>query len=119
MHDIIDERLRQENKEGWTPEHDDGHTDGSLAMAAALYATPVQLYEFGLSEFDVPQFTDPWPWKDMLHGQTFGNAWDNREKFDLRRSLVVAGALIAAEIERLDRATEKEAKELANGQNDT
>ena len=37
---IVDERARQIAKEGWTPEHDDEHVDGELALVGALYATP-------------------------------------------------------------------------------
>jgi hypothetical protein len=35
---IEKERLRQQKVEGWTPEHDALHTDGSLARVAACYA---------------------------------------------------------------------------------
>ena len=41
---IAKERMRQISDEGWTPEHDDEHDDGSLALVAALYATPIKLY---------------------------------------------------------------------------
>ena len=33
--DVVGERTRQILDEGWTPEHDDAHTDGQLAQAAA------------------------------------------------------------------------------------
>ncbi|PZQ21140.1 MAG: hypothetical protein DI569_12810, partial [Sphingopyxis macrogoltabida] len=36
--DIAAERRRQVEAEGWTPDHDDEHGDGSLAAAAATYA---------------------------------------------------------------------------------
>ncbi|MEG2267851.1 MAG: DUF550 domain-containing protein, partial [Acinetobacter sp.] len=35
--DIIAERQRQISEEGWTPEHDDEHDKGELAMAAVCY----------------------------------------------------------------------------------
>lgn len=35
MLDVVSERRRQIYEEGWSPEHDDEHTDGSLADAAA------------------------------------------------------------------------------------
>ncbi len=41
---ITAERKRQIEKEGWTPEHDAEHTDGSLALAAVCYAAPEQIY---------------------------------------------------------------------------
>jgi len=36
--DVIAERARQQSQEGWSPEHDDEHTRGELAVAAASYA---------------------------------------------------------------------------------
>lgn len=77
--DVIAERRRQINAEGWTPEHDDQHVDGQMAKAAGFYAAPRH-----------PAF---WPW-----------AWSWFKPTTRRRDLVKAGALILAEIERLDRA---------------
>ncbi len=37
---IAQERQRQVSEEGWTAEHDDGHTDQELARAASCYANP-------------------------------------------------------------------------------
>lgn len=95
--DVIAERQRQIAKEGWTPEHDDEHSDGELALVAALYAAPVQLYDKFEYDNGGMTFSDPWP-------ETWDDGWDRREDFDSRRKLVIAGALIIAEIERLDRA---------------
>lgn len=94
---VAAERKRQIEQEGWTAEHDDQHTDETLALVAALYATPVPLYSQEIGEGHI-LFDDPWPteWDD---------AWDKRDKFDRRRRLVIAGALICAEIDRLDRET--------------
>lgn len=36
---IAEERVRQIEQEGWTPEHDDEHADGELAIAAGVVAT--------------------------------------------------------------------------------
>lgn len=79
LSDISAERWRQINEEGWSPEHDDDHDKGELANAAACYAIGDPM---GL-----------WPWE--LSWFKLG---------DRRRNLVKAGALIIAEIERLDRA---------------
>ena len=38
LDDIAAERERQISAEGWTPEHDDEHGNGELAMAASAYA---------------------------------------------------------------------------------
>lgn len=96
---IAAERRRQIEVEGWTPEHDDEHDGGELALAAACYAVAgtdaevvISKGQFGTSSFEQ---WDAWPW---------GGAFDNREEHDKLRRLVIAGALIAAEIDRLRRA---------------
>jgi hypothetical protein len=106
---IAAERQRQINKEGWTPEHDDQHDSGELAMAAVCYAAPKQVrmkaevpVNCGCREAMCPHsnmsktaWLDPWPWD---------SEWDKRKKHDRIRQLEIAGALIAAEIDRLERA---------------
>lgn len=86
--DVLTERRRQIEAEGWSPEHDDEHANGGLALAAACYA----LSSAGIKGDDPAQLRF-WPW---------GNDWWRPS--DRRRDLVKAGALILAEIERLDRA---------------
>lgn len=82
MRDVYEERRRQVTVEGWTPEHDDDHVDGSMALAAALYAIA-----------DEGEPCPPiWPWESLW--------WKPRDK---RRNLVRAAALLVAEIERIDR----------------
>ena len=85
------ERLRQIEEEGWTAEHDDAHINGELVFAAAHYALP-EGYE---NEYAVPNL---WPWIDE------DDAWDKKPKHERIRQLVIAGAFIAAEIDRLQRA---------------
>lgn len=81
--DIAAERKRQIEAEGWTAAHDDNHRDGALAEAAACYIIGSQ-YNLRPGR---------WPWhKDWWKPTT------------RRRDLIKAGALIVAEIERLDRA---------------
>lgn len=122
---IAHERERQINQEGWTPEHDDEHDDGDLAMAAVCYAAIVPVFRF--EDCRPPgnlHFVDPWPWDET---------WDKRRRIDNYgadndgalipigqytaeeriRNLVKAGALIAAEIDRLLRAQVAEAAEKA------
>lgn len=84
---VIAERERQITIEGWTPEHDDTHCDGEMAIAAAVYA----LMESGLNDdqFDFEELADLWPW-DYCWLKT-GDPIRNLEK---------AGALILAELER-------------------
>jgi hypothetical protein len=106
---IAAERRRQIEQEGWTPEHDDEHTAGEMAAAAALYAAPkddLWRVEF-CDSCHAPHVTDPWPWWDNNYsgrGPRLLRAWDKRGQHSRLRRLVIAGALIAAEIERLQRA---------------
>jgi hypothetical protein len=86
---IVSERIRQKQVEGWTPEHDARHDQGELAIAAACYALN-----------KMPAFRDPWQAK-MLEWWPWHPDWDKRNKHDRERSLEIAGALIAAELDRL------------------
>ena len=83
--DVLAERRRQIEVEGWTPDLDDEYYRMELAAAASCYASP--RYYMG------SQTPTNWPWKA---------AWWKPTSH--RRDLVKAGALILAEIERLDRA---------------
>lgn len=85
--DVISERKRQMEKESWSPEHDDGHKDGEIASAAAAYARV-----YGGGGLAMASAVALWPW-DMK--------WFKPKS--QRENLVRAGALILAEIERLDR----------------
>lgn len=91
-YDVLAERQRQIDSEGWSAEHDDDHTGQELAEAARHYAdfdyarTP----EGFLFPPGIPPFN--WPWSFM---------WWKPKTY--RENLVRAGALIIAEIERLDR----------------
>ena len=88
--DVLAERKRQITAEGWTPEHDDEHGDGSMCMAAVCYA---EWAHYGHPNDGEGLIPINWPW-----------APDWWKPGDHRRNLVKAGALILAEIERLDRA---------------
>lgn len=89
--DVLAERVRQVEEEGWTPEHDDGHADGEIAKAAACYAEFAAMPETGRTTFSGVPLAWPWDWK----------WWKPKTR---RRDLVRAAALIVAEIERGDRA---------------
>lgn len=86
LRDVATERQRQITAEGWTPEHDDEYEHGELADAAGCYALHSEIFDCA---GEPPR---PWPWPDEWWKPT------NR-----RRDLVKAGALILAEIERIDR----------------
>lgn len=94
--DVLSERRRQVEAEGWTAEHDDDHDSGEMAGAASAYALAAadKLHPMsqGDGEFDkLPPAMWPWDYEWWKPGEP-------------RRMLVKAGALILAEIERLDRA---------------
>jgi hypothetical protein len=101
---IAAERQRQIEQEGWTPEHDDEHTDGSLAAAAACYARPMAITVTAEgARIDEPDDCDlPVGWPEF-----WDSDWWKPEDTPIRR-LEKAGALIAAEIDRLLRAGETE-----------
>lgn len=84
--DVVAERQRQKTIEGWTPEHDDEHCNGELAMAAVCY-----INETGTVNRNGGKPWG-WPWD--------ASWWKPKTR---RRNLVKAGALFLAEIERLDR----------------
>ena len=96
---IAAERRRQVEQEGWTPEHDAEHADEGLALAACCYAVPPQIRKYrnmveqiegGVGVSAVPTL---WPWAPGYWKPT---------PDDRVRELVKAGALIAAEIDRLN-----------------
>ena len=60
-------------------------------MAAACYAAPAQIF------VEMSEYVDAWPWEPQF---------DKRGKHSRIRCLTIAGALIAAEIDRLKRAGE-------------
>lgn len=86
--DVMNERRRQSEEEGFSPEHDDGHTEGQLPGAGACYA--LWDVKHWAARIALKNF---WPW-----------SIDWCKPGDRRQNLVKAGALIIAEIERLDRA---------------
>ncbi len=102
---IAAERRRQIEFEGYDDQHDDDHDDGSLAMAAACYAASAgkkAIYAHEVSEF-AEHFVDPWPWdrsEDKRPLTSLGTIKKTTEAENLDL-LVKAGALIAAEIDRL------------------
>lgn len=85
---IAEERTRQISAENWTPEHDDSHRDGHLAKAAAELAA----HGTDMEVTDHLSGPDVWGLVRKHHN-------------DRQRQLVIAGALIAAEIDRLQRTS--------------
>lgn len=84
------ERTRQIKKLGYTPEKDESYHPGTLAMAATCYArAAVEKQRTGT----VPPPNSNWPFHQ--------DSWKPGE--DPVRMLEKAGALIAAEIDRINR----------------
>jgi hypothetical protein len=94
--DVLAERERQISAEGWTPEHDDEHDGAEMAAAASGYALAAAdvLHPYSQGDGGFTRGTPPPEWPDE---------WIFKPA-EPRRMLVKAGALILAEIERLDRA---------------
>jgi hypothetical protein len=93
---IAAERQRQLSVKGWTSDHDDLHRDGSMAMAAACYAVLSRGLAVGLTFEEAAEVAfgaddENWPW---------GAPWWKPSHNQIR-NLEKAGALIAAEIDRL------------------
>lgn len=107
---IAAERQRQISEEGWTPEHDEQHDAGELVMAAcayASYAVEVRLYRRVILTNEI-RFVDPFPkeWRDKRKsklGDTY-QSFETLSSTDRIDLLTKAGALIAAEIDRLQRS---------------
>lgn len=113
---IAEERQRQIDVEKWDYAHDEDYKNGELIGAAACYAANainkdginkvrVQIHldaeldflvnggDRGDRQLRKAGWYDAWPWDSQ---------WDKRAKHDKQRSLIIAGALIAAELDRLN-----------------
>lgn len=91
---IAAERQRQIESEHWTPDHDDAHDLGEMTIAAWCYAEHAVNQTRG--HMNRPR-QSWWPWSARW--------W--KPSGDPIRNLVKAGALIAAEIDRLQRLAAK------------
>lgn len=111
---IAAERKRQIAKLGWSAEHDDMHDGSELAWAAICYAAPDQVFIKDARHAYV-RFYDPFPWDsgdDARSDPPTGFVTKARTQEAHRlRLLEKAGALIAAEIDRLLRVEQKRGRE--------
>lgn len=89
--DVLAERQRQISAEGWAPERDDQYMLGELALAGAAYA--MQSIDADSEDRGCIMAPNWWPWSQRW--------WKPTSR---RRMLEKAGALILAELERIDRA---------------
>ena len=100
VRDLLAERRRQVREEGRALERDDQYTEGQLAQASSAYAFWAD--PRGASQDDPIDYlnstpTGLWPWAKEYWKPT-----------SQRLMLIKAGALILAEIERLDRQMARE-----------
>jgi len=91
---IAEERKRQIEEEGWTAEHDDDeHDRGELVRAAVCYALgnePNVIVGRNAVSINFVKLLWPWDWK-----------WWKPSPKNRIKELKKAGALIAAELDRL------------------
>ena len=100
--DILAERARQITAENWTPEHDDTHHRGEMADAACCYLLNLNKPQGVARRLIKEVLSYLWPWAPEWWKPT-----------DRRRDLVKVGALVLAEIERLDRAAARKEDDAA------
>jgi hypothetical protein len=89
--DVLAEREKQRAK--WGDDHDDEHGDGAVAAAGAMLAWPDGYWFYDPSDADKCCIPSPGWAYDLL----------KKHEHDRRQQLVIATALLIAEIERLDR----------------
>lgn len=94
---VFDERRRQVTAGGWTAEHDDRHNGGELALAAVAY----------LLADDPDEAEVFWPWDPDWFKPAGRDLGADPSPADRVRELTKAGALLLAEIERIQREIER------------
>jgi len=94
---VVRERGRQITEKGYDAAHDDQYTDGSLSMLAALLTFDATVEGSApLNHYALAEETPAWVWDAYHHAC--------RKYPDQKiRKLVIAAALIVADIERLQR----------------
>ncbi len=101
---VAKERARQINDEGYKREHDDEHTDGSLADAAACYAANSKispLYRVSYTSYYIQDIYPVWPWEV---------GYFKKEKHPRKKQLIISAALLNAEYDRLEREEKKDTR---------
>jgi hypothetical protein len=104
---ITQERIRQIEEEGFGRFHDADHENGELLEAAHCYMMAAQASYYGTDNVSFDGFhpgeypSQYWPWH---------RKWWKPSESPIR-NLEKAGALVAAEIDRLSHAIEREVNE--------
>lgn len=92
---IAGERMRQIEKEGFDAKHDHEHRNDALAIAGGIYAMPekARLFtSYGKDGDKENYYPLLWPFEPKMYKPT---------PDDRKRELIKAGALIAAELDRM------------------
>jgi|ERR1035437_4746537 hypothetical protein len=95
---IAAERTRQLGAEGYSYKYDDSHTNGELANFACCYA----LDPMGGDATNIIKTLKPFGWELKINcNENTSESWGSIQR--RIKDLVKAGALLSAEIERLQR----------------
>lgn len=102
--DVLNERARQIGQENYSAEHDDQYQNNELLRAGVGYAEHVVARGWVYSDANPEKYqseeeSEFWPWPS--------ESWKPKNP---RADLVRAAALLIAEIERIDRASEGNAE---------
>lgn len=103
---IAEERKEQIEKHGFDSKHDDMHDDGLLIEAAIVCASNYIVYwkqTFANGQSFQAMEVSSWELPVKYNGNVLLPNTDNSTKKERIHQLKVAGALIAAEIDRLQR----------------
>lgn len=96
--DIAAERLRQVDDEGWAPEHDDRHSSGEMAYAAACYAIAPHTHDGAIAADPPMQLVERNGEKKPLYMWPWNFEW--WKPGSTHRNRVKAGGLLVAELAR-------------------
>lgn len=102
---VAKERTRQIVEKGYTAEHDDEHTYGSLSDAGAAYGAQSESFIF--SDLEIGELLKKHYGHRMRSLYPFCPVFDSREKHDKKTNLIIGAAFFMAEYERIVRLEEK------------
>ncbi len=104
---VAKERTRQIVENGYTAEHDDEHTDGSIADAASFYAMTYHEIPVVYNPVD----NDPLGLRgDYVKIYKWHPRFNKKKKLDRKQQLIIAAALINSEYDRIVRAEQKDSR---------
>lgn len=105
---ITQERQEQIEKHGWSKEHDAKHDQGELANAACSYAMTSEMQDYLDENWGDDMHLSFWPFELSYYKK------DNSGEVEKIKDLAKAGALIAAEIDRLQAEQAQIKKKMEN-----